>query len=366
MVEIEQFFSVGRDQFARVLSYPVDSTQRIFWLYLLTSALAAYFVYRRIRSRAEHATEMDREAASGSFLHFLFPKRVWSHPSAWLDLRYAFFHKIISGAAVIAFLATGFAWGYSLTGPSLDAIAERPEASGALYWIAPLAFMLVVFLVTDFTGWFVHMLQHKSRFLWQFHKVHHSAEVMHPISNYREHPIDNLTYGASIGFMNGAAVGAVVSWLDYVPNTPTVLGVPVLMFLFNIVAYNLRHSHVWLRWSGRWSAVFPSPAHHHVHHSMHPDHIDKNFAFMFPFWDVIFGTYAMPEDNRDVKFGVPEYDRKGLDSVLGLYLVPFRDAFNVLRNKGPGPAKKPTASSGEPAMPQAKVSTVKRSSPPGS
>jgi len=60
--------------------------------------------------------------------------------------------------------------------------------------------------------------------------------------------------------------------------------------------------------AGIWSIVFPSPAHHHVHHSCHPEHIDKNFAFVFPVWDLIFGTYFMPDDNRDVKFGVTEGD----------------------------------------------------------
>ena len=46
---------------------------------------------------------------------------------------------------------------------------------------------------------------------------------------------------------------------------------------------------------------------------------------MFPIWDVMFGTYIMPEDNRDVKFGVPEEEGRDLDGVLRLYWVPFRD-----------------------------------------
>ena len=77
--------------------------------------------------------------------------------------------------------------------------------------------------------------------------------------------------------------------------------------------------------------VFPSPAHHHVHHSRHPEHIDKNFAFVFPVWDVLFGTYHMPEDNRDVEFGVPKEDAEGLTSCWRLYVIPFRDAGRVVR-----------------------------------
>ena len=347
MADLAHFFSIARDQAFSVLSYPFDSGQRVFWLYLLTSALAAYVVYRRIRARGDHATEMDREAAEGGFLHFLFPRRVWRHPSAWLDLRYAIFHKIISAGAVVAIGAGGLVLGYQLTGPELGTLGNLPEPVGIWGWVTPVLLMIVAFVASDFTGWFIHFMQHKSKLLWQFHKVHHSAEVMHPISNYREHPIDNLSYAVAIGFVNGLLLGFMVGSLGYAPAAPTILGVPLLMFLFNLVAYNLRHSHVWLRWPGMWSAVFPSPAHHHVHHSMHPDHIDKNFAFVLPVWDVIFGTYEMPEDNRDVKFGVPEYDRKGLDNMLGLYVVPFKDAYGVLRGKGPRPDHAPDGSAVE-------------------
>ena len=51
---------------------------------------------------------------------------------------------------------------------------------------------------------------------------------------------------------------------------------------------------------------------------------------MFPIWDVLFKTYIVPEDNRDVKFGIHERDAKDLDGVLKLYWVPFRDAFRLV------------------------------------
>ncbi len=54
---------------------------------------------------------------------------------------------------------------------------------------------------------------------------------------------------------------------------------------------------------------------------------------MFPVRDVIFGTYTMPEDDRDVQFGVPEEQGRNLDTVLNLYLVPFRDAFRLFTPK---------------------------------
>jgi hypothetical protein len=39
----------------------------------------------------------------------------------------------------------------------------------------------------------------------------------------------------------------------------------------------------------------------------------------------------MPQDNRDIKFGVTEKDRGGeLSSCLRLYFLPFRDAWRLL------------------------------------
>ena len=164
-------------------------------------------------------------------------------------------------------------------------------------------------------------------YLWEFHRVHHSLEVMHPLSNYREHPIDNIVYAAGVGAAYGLLMGLASLLFGYVPSVPQLLGVPLVMFAFNILGYNLRHSHVWLRWPGRWSMLFASPAHHHIHHSCHPDHVDTNFAFIFPWWDVLFRTYCLPETNKDVRFGISMHYVTEFKSCLGIYFIPFRNAW---------------------------------------
>ncbi len=322
------------DQFLVVLKYPLDPDRRIFSLYLASSVLCAWFVYRAIRRRGDACTEADIEAASGSFLQFLFPRRVWSHPSAWLDLRYLFFHKIISYFLLFGVGAGAVSVGFVVASGNMEfgELVMQEWRGTPTDYLLSIGYMFLTMLIGDFIGWAIHYLQHKVPLLWQFHKVHHSAEVMHPVSNFREHPVDNLAYGFFISMGFGVMHGLAARYLGFLPSVPTLIGVPLLMFLFNVVGYNLRHSHVWLRWPGIWSKVFPSPAHHHVHHSCHPDHIDKNFAFMFPIWDVIFRTYHMPEDNRDVKFGIPDYDGgKELTSCLRLYFLPFRDAYRLFR-----------------------------------
>ena len=334
------------DKLVDVLAAPFHSWDRLYFLYLATSAGIAFLVWRAIRSRRMAASPGDTELAQESFLTFLFPRKVWSHPSAWLDLRYMVFHRVLSHFLLLGVGAWAVAAGFRLTsgGMSVTEAVSQGTVSGATDYAIVIVYMFVAMLFADLIGWGVHYLQHRVPLLWQFHKVHHSAEVMHPVSNYREHPVDNFAYALFFGLGHGLLVGAAVSLFGYVPDTPTLLGVPLLMFLFNALGYNLRHSHIWLRWPGRLSMIFPSPAHHHVHHSSHPDHLDKNFAFMFPIWDVIFRTYHMPEDNRDVRFGTVE-DTSEMNSCLRLYWIPFRDAWRLFRggDKKHAPAEDATA-----------------------
>ncbi|WP_299845673.1 sterol desaturase family protein [uncultured Roseovarius sp.] len=333
------------DYIVYFFSFLWDPNSRLFLLYLAVGAGFAFVIYRLNK---HHVSGPDADRDSKNFLSFLLPTHVWSHPSAWLDVRYFFFHHLIGHFLLFGVLAGCTTWAYALVtgGANLAEMARLGDMQSEPFdFLIALGYMFAFFVIGDLIGYVIHYLQHKIPILWEFHKVHHSAEVMHPISNFREHPIDNLAYKAAIGAGYGAFIGLASNTLGYVPNMPAVFGVPVLMFVFNLMGYNLRHSHIWLRWPGAWSKIFPSPAHHHVHHSCHPQHFDKNFAFMFPLWDVLFGTYEMPEDNRDVKFGVAGMKSGEMDTCVKLYLVPFKKAFRRLQPR----EKKPTTKSMPPA-----------------
>ena len=137
----------------------------------------------------------------------------------------------------------------------LLALAGKSSPGLATDLVISFGFMMVAMLVSDFLAWFCHWLQHKSPLLWQLHKVHHSAEVMHPVSNFREHPVDNLLYMSVLGVGYGLLLAIAARVFGYLPSMPMILGVPLLMFAFNVVGYNLRHSHVWLRWPGKLSMI---------------------------------------------------------------------------------------------------------------
>src|SRR5665213_3606005 len=51
-------------------------------------------------------------------------------------------------------------------------------------------YTLVFFIAYDFGRFVAHSVQHDVPVLWEFHKVHHSAEVLTPITAFRAHPVD--------------------------------------------------------------------------------------------------------------------------------------------------------------------------------
>jgi sterol desaturase/sphingolipid hydroxylase (fatty acid hydroxylase superfamily) len=68
-----------------------------------------------------------------------------------------------------------------------------------------------LFVVEDASRFLFHLASHRSPWLWELHKVHHSAEVLTPFTLYRLHPIE--------GFLNRSR-GTLTTALVLEPHTP--------------------------------------------------------------------------------------------------------------------------------------------------
>jgi sterol desaturase/sphingolipid hydroxylase (fatty acid hydroxylase superfamily) len=154
----------------------------------------------------------------------------------------------------------------------------------------PTGVAVVLAAVLVFVGnYWGHRLTHQLPFLWRFHSVHHSIELMDWVAAGRLHPLDQA-------FTQAFTVMPLVI-LGY--GAGTFAGVAVFVTLLAI----FQHANVRLRFPVvRW--VVPTPEWHHWHHATDPEARDKNFGL--PIVDRIFGTAFMPKSRRPQGFGIPD------------------------------------------------------------
>ena len=186
--------------------------------------------------------------------------------------------------------------------------------SGAYRGFGPLAQqplwlqVIEIFLIADLISYWSHRLFHRRRW-WPFHAVHHSSEDLDWLSSVRVHPINDLVSK----FCN-------VTPLVFLGFNPflAVAAAPAFAFYAIFIHANIDWDFGPLRY------VIATPVFHRWHHSKDYEAWDKNFAGLFAFWDILFGTFYMPKDRPPQNFGIPEEFPK---TFVGQLLRPFAQSF---------------------------------------
>lgn len=229
-------------------------------------------------------------------LEKLFPARPqrFFRPQWWTDL-FFFLGQYLLWGSLVFFLLDTFRYQLHFVVPTglRQAIASQP-------WCLQAAAVVVL---SDFTIYWGHRLQHRVPFLWRFHSVHHSAEHLDWLAAHREHPVDTIY---TIGLIN---------------LPPFLLGFP-LETLAGLLAFRgvwaiFIHSNVRLP-LGPLKVLIGAPELHHWHHDRARD--AGNYANLSPLMDLAFGTYRCP-DHAPPAFGIREPIPK---TYLGQLLHPFR------------------------------------------
>jgi sterol desaturase/sphingolipid hydroxylase (fatty acid hydroxylase superfamily) len=288
----------------------------LFWLYLLSSTAIAAGVYL-----AGSRDPTSRSLRSG--LAFIFPPSIYRHRSAILDFKYFAVNTAAYGVFIAPILLTSQSVAKltisSLVG--LFGVPEGPVVTGVVGAVGSTGLLVVA---ADLGFFISHYLQHKVPALWAFHAVHHSAEVLHPITGYRAHPVDQALDALLIAIATGIVVGVAGYFVGVSTGPVTVLGANMFAFLTGVAGTHLRHSHVWLSY-GRWlSHIFVSPAMHQIHHSSEPTHLDQNLGGIFAVWDWAAGSLHIPEGREKITLGLRNGEQYKYRSVADLYLLPLR------------------------------------------
>ena len=312
-----------------------DPTERLSFLHLGTALAAAVFVFYRSRKSLK------------GLMKWLLPWDILKHDSAKADYVMFFINKSVIAAIYASVLIQVPFW-YAAVGKVMGPPGAGPSepsfAVSALYTVT-------VVLVVDGALWLSHYIFHKVPFLWEFHKVHHSAEVMTPLTATRMHPVEE---GFSM-LLTGCAIGVLVGLLDQYFGTGVrafnLFGLNIGIFLFFVAAFNLRHSHVWLQYPNWIQHIFVSPAQHQIHHSKARKHWDKNMGFVFAFWDWAAGTLHSPTTNENVEYGLGTEEDGTWNNAKTLYFRPFKNAYALFKKDPRGAlTRKPAKPSSNPAV----------------
>ena len=108
-------------------------------------------------------------------------------------------------------------------------------------------------------------------------------------------------------------------------------GPVTLLYVLSTLYVHFMHANSTLDF-GRLSWLLSSPSYHRIHHSVHPEHYDRNFAFIFPIYDVVLGTYRPARPGERPATGLDDGDRpRNLVEVLAW---PWRHRLRRLRGGG--------------------------------
>ena len=317
-------FSAGIDFFFGQLGKLLFSFGSHFSLTSLGAALivaALFFVWQRLKR--------GRRLRWRTIVRALFPRRIVQHKSNQADIGYLFFNVFVFGVvfgwAVLSYQA--------ITNGIIAGLVSAlgPVAPSALpAYVTNSAVTVMLFLAYELGYWFNHWLSHKVPVLWEFHKVHHSAEVLTPLTNFRVHPVYTWIFANILAFSAAVANGLGNYMFGDTAYQYALSDTNIILVLFIHAYVHLQHSHMWIAFRGLAGRLLVSPAHHQVHHSADPKHFNKNFGSCLAVWDWMFGTLYVPDKKREVlAFGFA--DNPDAHTVKGELVDPLVKAAGHLR-----------------------------------
>ncbi len=175
-------------------------------------------------------------------------------------------------------------------------------------------FALVGMLVLDLVGaYFIHWLEHKTRWMWRFHLIHHTDTHVDTTTANRHHPGESV-FRAVLTVAAVLITGAPM-WLVMLYQSAS-----ALLSQFN-------HANITLpkTLDNVMSWVIVSPNMHKVHHHYLLPLTDTNYGNIFSIWDRLFGTFAYVEDIKSLVYGIDTHlEPEENADIVNLLKIPFQ------------------------------------------
>jgi sterol desaturase/sphingolipid hydroxylase (fatty acid hydroxylase superfamily) len=166
------------------------------------------------------------------------------------------------------------------------------------WWYLPS--LIGFILVGDLYRYGIHRMQHRIPFLWAMHSFHHSANALTYVTGGRHFWLERVMFDFfpfAMFFTVPIDMATIISLVHFLPDGCSHLNVRLSM--------------------GRYISWINNPQWHRIHHSVQPEHHNKNFASLLPLWDIVFGTAWIPGRDEYPATGLVPSERVGvIDSVM--------------------------------------------------
>lgn len=174
--------------------------------------------------------------------------------------------------------------------------------------------VIVTFVLFDMLDYWWHRFNHRVRFLWRFHKVHHVDTHCDVSTSLRFHP-------GELFFASVFKASWLLLW------GPSVLAFVVFESGVSLAA-QFHHSNIDFpdRVENIIRAVFVTPRYHAAHHTVSKRTGDANFSTIFIFWDKLFGSYREPDYKEMEQLGLPRGSESYL-SIVKTMRAPFTSEY---------------------------------------
>ena len=171
--------------------------------------------------------------------------------------------------------------------------------------------LIVGLLLIDLIGaYLIHIIEHKIKWMWKFHMIHHADKFVDTTTANRHHPIESIfraLFTLLAIFITGAPI-----WLIMLYQSASV------------VFAQFTHANIkmpsFLDYALSW--VIVSPNMHKVHHHFKRPETDTNYGNIFSIWDRLFHTYHAT-NTANLKYGLDVIDDRNSANLKHQLTLPF-------------------------------------------
>ena len=183
--------------------------------------------------------------------------------------------------------------------------------------------LIIGIMVLDLVGaWLVHFLEHKVKWMWKFHIIHHTDQYVDASTGLRHHPgegIIRLCFTSLAVFISGASFGIVIIYQT-----------------LSVFFAHLTHANIKIpkKIDRLLSTFFVTPDFHKIHHHFALPKTDSHYGNIFSIWDRIFGTYHSANDSGSIVYGIDTHMKDDkINSFSDLFLIPFKKMRKINKSK---------------------------------